>query len=377
MKKLLFILFLVPLMASGQQLPRLHAVRVAKITLVPKDTTRYDRNAPEYWDHVMDSPKIDFYECRNDEGVVGYLMTTADSARRATLEDRFKGRLLDGAWLAEVQRAEEVMAEVLDRKADSAQQICEVFTAPRYYRFTRQYLFFLNKKGDTCAFVNCMMDTEENHPERSFVDVSDGDDDYWRVVVNLTKRQLMHIGVNGPEITMVDGRSSEPRGLDSLSVFGWMGGDKRYFECDHEALPKAVRRNLPKAYRIDAMTTYDGFRLDGKDYYIVYYSDGTEVGLDNRGHWRYLYKRDSVTTEEMVLLTGSTGVYEAVVKDMAARGRDFRRYGWVQAVESVKDCFVVEIKYFPSNDPEATGNANDMYARYTIDPKGRIVGIVH
>ena len=374
---ILIALCLLPMMATGQELPRLHPVRVTKMAPVPKDTTRYDRNSPEYWDHVLDSPRMDFFECRNDEGVVGYLMTTTDSARRTALEKRFRGRLLDGAWLAEVQRAEEVMAEVLDLKADSAQRICEVFTAPRYYRFTRQYLFFLDKKGDTCAFVNCMMDDEVSHPERSFVDVSDGDDNYWRVVMNLSQRRLVHTGLNGPTIKMVDGRSREPRGLDTLSIFCWIGGNKRYFDCDYDALPKSVRSRLPEAYHIDGMTTYDGFHFDGKDYYIVYYSDGTEVGLDRRGHWRYLHKRDSVTMEEISQLTGSTRVYETVVNDMAARGRDFHRYGWVQAVECVKDCFLVEVYYFPSKDLEVYGNANDMYALYTIDPQGRVVGIVH
>lgn len=376
MKKLTFIVICIfPLMTAGQG--RLEPLKVTSITPVPKDTTHYDRNSPEWWEHVMDSPKIDFFVCRGDTGVVGYLLTTTDTTERLSLESRTKGRLLDGAWLPEVQRTEDVLAEVLNLQADSAQHIPEVFTAPRSYRFTRQYIIYLNSTGDTCAYVNCLMIADYNHPERSFVNMCDGNDNYWRVRLNLTRRLLLHEGINGPSIVYVDGRNKEPRGLDSLSVFGWMGGDKKYFDCDFDALPKAVRSHLPKEYHIDGMTQYDGFTVDGKKYYTISYSSGIEAGFDIQGHWLFLYKRDSLTQEELVRLTGSTQVYEAVVKDMAARGRNFSRHGWIQAAELVKECFVVEVKYYPSNDPDSQGNAADMYARYTIDKSGLVIGIVH
>lgn len=378
MKRLILDLFcLLPLVASSQELERLHPVKVVSIAPVPKDTTHYDRDSPEWFEHIMDTPKIDFFECRGDTGVVGYLMKTSDSSRRASFEARFKGRLLDEAWLPEVQRAEEVLAEVLNLRADSAQHIAEALTAPRAYGYTRQYLFYRNAVGDTCVYVTCTEACEEVHLERSYSEWCDGDDTYWHARLNLTQRHLMDYNINGPTIKYVDGRSKEPRGLDSLSFFGWLGGAKEYFDCDYDELPQIVRRHLPKEYHIDGMTTYDGFRYEGNNHYIIYYSNGTEVGFDHQGHWLYLYKRDGVTLEELKRVTGSRRVYEAVVKDMAARGRDFPRYGWMQAVECVKDCFVVEVIYYPSKAPDTEGNANDMYARYTIDKKGRIVGIIH
>ena len=370
---LLIILCLLPLMAVGQE--RLEPLKVVSIAPVPKDTTRYEHGTPEYWFHITDTPKLDFFECRGDTGVVGYLMKTADSVHRHSFESSVKGHLLDDAGLPEVQRAEVVLAEVLNLRADSAQRIAEVFTAPRSYRFTRQYIIYLNSMGDTCAFVNCLMADEDNFPDRSFIIWNDGDDNYWHIKLNLTRRQLLDADINGPMIVWVDGRSKEPHGLDSLTVFGWMGGDIQYFDCD--VLPKAVRSHLPKEYHIDGMTQYDGFTVNGNKYYTISYSSGTEVGFDNHGRWLFLYKKDSLTQEELVRMTGSTRIYEAVVKDMAARGRDFPRYGWIQAVERVKGCFVVEVKYYPSNAPGSQGNTADMYARYTIDKKGRVIGIVH
>lgn len=371
------ILCLLPLMATGQELERLHPVKVVTITPVAKDTTHYERHSPGWFEHMMDTPKIDFYECRGDTSVVGYLMKTSDSSHRVSFESRLKGKLLDEAWLPEVQWAEEVLAEVLNLRADSAQRIAEAFTAPRAYGYTRQYLFYRNAAGDTCAYVNCTEASEEDHLERSHVVWCDGNDAHWHVLLNLSRKRLIDYHINGPMIAAVDGRSNEPQGLDSLAVFGWAGGSRDYFDCDYDALPKTVRRNLPKEYRIDGMTNYEGLRHKGKSYYSIYYSNGAEVGFDHRGHLLYLCKRDSVTLEELERVTGSKRVYEAVVKDMAARGRDFQRYGCIHSVESVKDCFVIEVTYYPSKSPYAEGNANDMYARYTIDKKGRVVGIIH
>ena len=78
------ILCLLPLMASGQELERLHPVKVVTITPVAKDTTHYERHSPGWFEHMMDTPKIDFYECRGNTSVVGYLMKTSDSSHRAS-----------------------------------------------------------------------------------------------------------------------------------------------------------------------------------------------------------------------------------------------------------------------------------------------------
>jgi hypothetical protein len=75
-------------------------------------------------------------------------------------------------------------------------------------------------------------------------------------------------------------------------------------------------------------------------------------------------------------MTGKTKVYDAVVKEMAARGYRFPQYGNIRWVECVKNCYVVNINYFPSNDPASPGNANDMDATLIINKKGLLVDFI-
>ena len=185
MKKLLLIAFcLLPLIAGGQDLIGLRPMRVVSIAPVPKDTTHYSEL--DFLSASSDT-LIDFYACNGDKGVVGYLMKTTDLFQRSFFQTKVKGTPLDGAWLNEVQRAEEVLAEVLNRRADSAQMIPECLTASHYNLFTRQYIIYLNKVGDTCAYINCLKG-KYHHPERRFIMVNDGGDNYWQAKLNLTRR---------------------------------------------------------------------------------------------------------------------------------------------------------------------------------------------
>ena len=87
-----------------------------------------------------------------------------------------------GAGLREVQRAEALFAKVMDLRVDSAQEIHRAFTAPRFYQYVRQYVFFLNPDGDTCVHINCIMREESICPSRpghQYVEVCDGDDYHW------------------------------------------------------------------------------------------------------------------------------------------------------------------------------------------------------
>ena len=300
-------------------------------------------------------------------------MKTADFFQRSFFQAKVKGTLLDGAWLNEVQRAEEVLAEVLNRRADSAQMIPECLTASHYNLFTRQYIIYLNKVGDTCAYINCLKG-KYHHPERRFIMVNDGGDNYWQAKLNLTRRQLMDIRSNGPVVTYVESLSRKPQVLDK-GIFFTQQNDA-YFDCYYEDLPRIVRNHLPKEYPIDMLTKYKSFKYEGHDYYIVSYSNGYEVGFNSSGQWMSLLRWQGITQEEVQRMTGRTKVYDAVVREMAARGYRFPQYGNIRWVERVKNNYVLNIRYTPSNDPASPGNANDMDATLIIDKKGCLVDFI-
>ena len=373
MKKLLPIAFcLLSLIASGQDLNRLRPVRVVSIAPVPKDTTCYSEL--DLLSAGSDT-LIDFYACSGDKGVVGYLMKTTDFFQRSFFQDKVNGTLLDAAWLNEVQRAEEVLAEVLNRRADSAQMIPECLTASRYNLFTRQYIIYLNKEGDTCAYVNCLKG-KYHHPERRFIMVNDGGDSYWQAKLNLTRSQLMDIRINGSVVTYVESRSRKPQVLDNGIFFNQRNDNKAYFDCYYDDLPRRVRNHLPKEYPIDMLTKYSSFKYEGLDYYTVSYSNGYEVGFNSCGQWISLLRWQGITQEEVQRMTGRTKVYDTVVREMAARGYRFPQYGHIRWVERVKNNYVLNIRYTPSNDPASPGNANDMDATLIIDRKGCLVDFI-
>lgn len=374
MKKLLPIAFcLLPLIASGQDLTRLHPMRVVSIAPVPKDTTRHSE-----LDLLSDGSDtlIDFYACSGDKGVVGYLMKTTDFFQRSFFQAKVNGTLLDGAWLTEVQRAEEVLAEVLNRRAASAQMIPECLTAPHCNLFTRQYIIYLNKGGDTCAYINCFMEEDYHHPERRFVTVNDGGDSYWQAKLNLTRRQLIDTRIDGPIVVYAKIHKRDSEEPDSRIVFNQRNDNKSYFDCYYEDLPRRVRNHLPKEYPIDMLTKYKGFKFAGHNYYTVSYSNGYEVGFNSCGQWISLFRWQGIVQEEVQRMTGKTKVYDAVVREMAARGYRFPQYGHIRWVERVKNNYVVNIRYTPSNDPASPGNANDMDATLIIDKKGLFVDFI-
>ena len=213
-----------------------------------------------------------------------------------------------------------------------------------------------------------------HHPERRFIMVNDGGDNYWQAKLNLTRRQLMDIRSNGPVVTYVESLSRKPQVLDK-GIFFTQQNDA-YFDCYYEDLPRIVRNHLPKEYPIDMLTKYKSFKYEGHDYYIVSYSNGYEVGFNSSGQWMSLLRWQGITQEEVQRMTGRTKVYDAVVREMAARGYRFPQYGNIRWVERVKNNYVLNIRYTPSNDPASPGNANDMDATLIIDKKGCLVDFI-
>lgn len=377
-RKIIILFFcLLPFISAAQQLERLKPIKVLYIRPISNDTALARQNLYSPSDSLTD-----FFLCSNDAGTVGYLLKTSDMFEKIFYDDLVKGTLFDNAGLSEVSRAEEVLAEVLNLRADSAQYVEEVFTAPRFYRFIRQYLIYLNAAGDTCAYVNCMMNDDGHlNPDRRFVVVNDGGDNYWQARLNLSRRSLLSLSINGPYPSYcVDGRSNEPRGIKNNVFIDRHDVPKAYFKCYYDDLPQAVRRQLSFIeYRRDCMTDYQRLEILGKTYYLVSFSNGATVGFDRRGRWLYIGKHYVLGLEldELLRFTGDSAVYDAVVRDMAARGRDFKRYGRVYGVERVKGCFVVSVYYSPHSEYNYYETPFSMSARYTIDKQGRIIGIAH
>jgi hypothetical protein len=332
-----------------------------------------------------------FFECQNDTGVVGYVLEPKNPSYAVFWGGVGKEDSDFKAGVAEVQLAEALLARTLDLLADTAQNIQRALTAPRFYQYVRQYLFFINHEGDTCVHVNFIMQYGRTvFPDRRYLEQCDGDDTYWKADLNLTKARLTDYYVNGPTIYFVNGRSKVPQGLYRNTFF-----NEHYYltekEISFEQLPSALqavamqfdtskietfRRFSPYywKYRQNRDGSITNIRKKQKpgSFYRVY-TDSLCYGFDAKGRLRYVGHWDEwegrLTSEALNHFSGIDKMLAAVNQDMTERGRNFPKYGFVNWIERVEEYYVLSVYYF------GPVRADHLRLYYTFDKSGSLIGI--
>ena len=399
MKRILVFLFFLLLMqhVSAQAPPHLEPVTISEMVPVEID---FELERQQSSGFIRVDTNYRFTECRNAEGTVGYLIEAKDCVFLVgiLLGHQFEDCCEVG--LQDVQRAETMLAKVLDRRADSAQIIQRAFTAPYFYQYIRQYVFYLNPEGDTCVHINCIHIREVMPEERFFhsrmrpdlryIVVLDGSDDFWNADLNLTKDKLLTYDVNGPTIHYVDGRNYEPRGLYQKTLFqSWWPIQESY---SFEQLPTAVKKAVLSQIDPVGISGYQHFstkyiwayreKKDGSgvserkrykkgDYYKIY-SDTICRGFDAKGRMVYIANEEYMGRLEPIYLNRIDGIdtmMAAIERDMSARGSNFGKYGYIQWVEQVGDRYVIAVVYNPPIP------ADFFCAYYTLDSKGQVEGV--
>ncbi len=383
---------------SAQAPPHLEPVTISEMVPVEIDFDK-ERQQSGFRFHPSDT-NYRFTECRNAEVTVGYLIEAKDCVFLVgiLLGHQFEDCCEVG--LQDVQRAENMLAKVLDRRADSAQIIQRAFTAPYFYQYIRQYAFYLNPEGDTCVHINCIHIREVMPKERFFhsrmrpdlryIVVLDGSDDFWNADLNLTKDKLLTYDVNGPTIHYVDGRNNEPRGLYQKTLFQiwWPIQEPYSFEQLPTAVKEAALSQIDKteitecvyfstkyiwAYREkkDGSGVSKRKRYKKGDYYKIY-SDTICRGFDAKGRLVYIGNVKYLGRLDPIYLNRIDGIdmmMAAIEQDMSARGRNFGKYGFIQWVEQVGDRYVIAVVYNPPIP------ADFFCAYYTLDSKGQVEGV--
>lgn len=379
---------------SAQKPAHLEAVAVTK--MVPVDSIDNQDTKPNSCSGWVDT-NIRFTACLNAEGIVGYLLEPKDdSYLKLTLSDMDLRRC--GARLREVQRAEALFAKALDLRCDSAQEILRAFTAPRFYEYIRQYVFYTTTDGDTCVHINCVMPDDESlcppRPSYVYVVVCDGDDYYWTADLNLSKERLVSYHVNGPTLYFVEGRNKEPQGLYSETIFArpWLHVEH---ECRFDQLPTAVQETLLSQMDTARITYCKQFspkyvwgfvkKKNGKEvawrkhyksgnYYQIY-SDTLCFGYNAKGRMLYIAPEEDEDSnqhlgrENLNHIDQIDTMMATIARDLSARGRDYAKYGSICWAEQVGDHYVLAVIY------NAPIDADDLHAYYTFDRNGRLEGV--
>ena len=377
MKKILVFLVFLLLMhhASAQKPP--HLVPVTITEMVPVDD-----NDDEY---------LRFIECRNSEKAVGYLIEPKGDWGWFP---GMKGDILHHIGLREVQRAETVFANTMDRRADLAQQILRTFTAPRFYQYIRQYAFYLAPEGDTCVHIECLMPGMFGTDASAYCHihvVCDGDDNYWTADLNLTQGKLLSYDVNGPTYYYVEGRNDEPCGLYEKTLFARDGLLDETL-CQFNQLPATVKKAILSIADTTEISSYHHFshiytwkcrvKKNGKEvskskkhkignHYRIF-TDTISRGFDAKGRLVYVGNEEYLGRLDLAYLNHIAEIdtiMEAIGRDLLARGCDFGKYGYIQRVEQVGDHYVLAVIY----DPPVP--ADFLWAYYTFDRNGRKEGV--
>ena len=180
--------------------------------------------------------------------------------------------------------------------------------------------------------------------------VSDGGDDYWNAVLNLSKGQILHYYVNGPEIITVKGRSTEPHGLSRKCIFR-NGTLYREKVITYNQLPKKVRTKVERPD--DTTNVYIEVNYKGKLYYIVF-SDSIQKGYRQDGTWLFTGAENlfcgDLPEKHLRKVPHINKMLSYIHDDMSRRGRDFKKYGKLISLEVVDEHYVIRIWYYPNID---------------------------
>ena len=358
----------------AQELEHLRPISVTEISLATRDTSSYKSPIAKQLCSYIDT-SITFYECRNDKGTVGFLLDLHDSrpfhGYKAIWEHTSNSSegIAIHAGLKEVQRAEILLANELDLKADSSQIIRRALTAPRFYQYARQYIFYVEEDGDTCASINFAIPEEFDCLNNRYLMVCDGGDDYWNAVLNLSKGQILNYYVNGPEIKTVMGRNKEPHGLIRNCIFR-NGTLYREEAITYNQLPKKVQTKVENPH--DTTNAYIEVHHTGQLYYLIF-SNSIQKGYRDDGTWLFTGAEDlfcgDLPENQWQKVPHIKKMLSYIHDDMSRRGRDFPKYGKLISLEVVDKHYVIHIWYYPDID------YYKMWAAYTFDRKGDFVGI--
>ncbi len=100
----------------------------------------------------------------------------------------------------DIKLCEEILKRDIDELISSL-NLCTSISKNTLRKYRRQYVGFVNKDGDIIIWIN-MLYKRSNHRTKAelsndIIDVLDGGEDYWNIYVNVTKKYLYKLQING------------------------------------------------------------------------------------------------------------------------------------------------------------------------------------
>ena len=366
---------------SAQNPKRLEPVRV--IGMEEIDLTNSSKmeksNSPYVVTRIRD--------CYTRTGIIGYILELM-SGDSVFFEDFDYDELFHSegycisVGLTEVQRAEQLLVDELNRITDELHFVPRRFTAPWFYQYMKQYIFYRNTIGDTCVRIKLFAPHESRCPDLCYMEISNSRDVYSIVSLNLSSGRLMYYRINEPTLYYVKGRCKERFGLSQKGVFPrFLNYGKR---CLWDELPRQVQEGMLSVIRESDIYWMEPFHPKVKrglrlcelseNYYVVKLRDGSCDGFDSKGRWAYTEAggfggtwKEAVVSEKCVPAIDKMLAY--IGKDLEARGIDFSTSGLLRSVEKVKNHYVLVVECKGSLPVDGRKIA------YTFNRNGHLTGM--
>ena len=98
----------------------------------------------------------------------------------------------------DIKLCEEILKSHIDQYLSNL-NMCTSISRKTLKKYARQYVGFINKDGDIIIWINMLYKGEFTKSELSkkVIFVYDGGDSYWNIYVNITKRYLYKLEING------------------------------------------------------------------------------------------------------------------------------------------------------------------------------------
>ena len=98
----------------------------------------------------------------------------------------------------DIKLCEEILKSHIDQYLSDL-NICTSISRKTLNKYARQYVGFINKDGDIIIWINMLYKRSQTKAELSkrVIFSCDGGDSYWNIYVNITKRYLYKLEING------------------------------------------------------------------------------------------------------------------------------------------------------------------------------------
>ena len=98
----------------------------------------------------------------------------------------------------DIIQAEKIVKDSIDNYLKREKIYTHSIKQNKLKKYKRQYVGFITKNGDIVIYITFIKNVDNiDELSKDIVNISDGGETYWRILINLTKNTLYQVRING------------------------------------------------------------------------------------------------------------------------------------------------------------------------------------